>query len=100
MSATAAWGEAPPQDAARAEGRTPNSMRSALAALTLLALALRVTHLGRSLFTYEPNGGPHPIVRCPLTRVSGTSEAVLRAPAVLAGAASVPALWWAARRLG
>lgn len=93
----------------------------ALAALTLLALALRVTHLGRSLFTdetyslalaqrgfghmlglfgYEANGTPYPIVLWPLIRVFGTSEAVLRIPAVLAGTASVPALWWAAKRLG
>jgi mannosyltransferase len=93
----------------------------ALAALTLLALALRVTHLGRSLFTdetyslalaqrgfghmlglfgYEANGMPYPIVLWPLIRVFGTSEAALRVPAVLAGTASVPALWWAARRLG
>jgi len=80
-----------------------------------------VTHLGRSLFTdeafslalaqrdfahmlglfgYEANGTPYPIVLWPVIRVFGTGEAVLRAPAVLAGAASVPALWWAARRLG
>lgn len=89
--------------------------------MTLLALALRVTHLGRSLFTdetyslalaqrgfghmfglfgYEANGTPYPLVLWPLIRLLGTSETVLRAPAVLAGAASVPALWWAAKRLG
>jgi 4-amino-4-deoxy-L-arabinose transferase-like glycosyltransferase len=99
-----------------AVGRT-----GALAALTLLALALRVTHLGRSLFTdetyslalaqrgfghmlglfgYEANGMPYPIVLWPLIRIFGTGEIVLRVPAVLAGTASVPALWWAARRLG
>jgi hypothetical protein len=97
------------------------SVAPALAVLTLLALGLRVTHLGRSLFTdetyslalaqrgfghmlglfgYEANGMPYPIVLWPLIRIFGTSEVVLRAPAVLAGTASVPALWWAARRLG
>ncbi|HEV3070201.1 MAG TPA: glycosyltransferase family 39 protein [Solirubrobacteraceae bacterium] len=94
---------------------------AALATLTLLALALRVTHLDRSLFTdetyslalaqrgfghmlglfgYEANGTPYPLVLWPLIRIFGSSEAVLRVPAVLAGTASVPALWWAARRLG
>jgi mannosyltransferase len=87
--------------------------------LTALALALRVTSLSRSLFTdeayslalaqrsfphmvglfgYEANGTPYPIVLWPLIRIFGTGEALLRAPAVLAGTASVPALWWAARR--
>jgi 4-amino-4-deoxy-L-arabinose transferase-like glycosyltransferase len=42
---------------------------------------------------------PYPIVLWPLIRTFGTGEAVLRAPAVIAGTASVPALWWAARRL-
>lgn len=80
-----------------------------------------MTHLGRSLFTdetfslalaqrgfghmlglfgYEANGMPYPIVLWPLIRIFGSSEALLRVPAVLAGTASVPALWWAARRLG
>lgn len=80
-----------------------------------------MTHLGRSLFTdetyslalaqrgfghmfglfgYEANGTPYPIVLWPLIRVFGTGELVLRVPAVLAGTASVPALWWAAKRLG
>jgi mannosyltransferase len=90
-----------------------------VAALTLLALLLRVTSLSRSLFTdeayslalaqrgfghmfvlfgYEANGTPYPIVLWPLIRIFGTSETLLRLPAVLAGTASVPALWWAARR--
>src|SRR6476646_9607125 len=97
--------------------------RRLLAALTLLTavgLGLRVTSLGRSLFVdeayslalaqrsfghmielfgYEANGMPYPIVLWPLVRIFGTGEAVLRVPAVIAGAASVPALWWAARRL-
>ena len=92
-----------------------------LLAITALALALRASSLSRSLFTdetyslalaqrgfghmlglfgYEANGMPYPIVLWPLIRIFGDGEAVLRAPAVLAGTASVPALWWAARRLG
>jgi len=107
---------------ASATGRKPVGTREKqlLVALTLLALALRVTSLSRSLFTdeayslalaqrglwhmlelfgYEANGTPYPIVLWPVIRIFGTSEAVLRMPAVLAGTASVPALWWAARRL-
>jgi mannosyltransferase len=92
---------------------------AAVLALTALALALRVTSLSRSLFTdeayslalaqrgfghmvelfgYEANGTPYPIVLWPLVRIFGEGEALLRLPAVLAGTASVPALWWAARR--
>jgi mannosyltransferase len=88
-------------------------------ALTALALLLRVTTLSRSLFTdeaytlalaqrsfghmfalfgFEPNGTPYSIVLWPLIRVFGMGEVLLRIPAVLAGAASVPALWWASRR--
>jgi 4-amino-4-deoxy-L-arabinose transferase-like glycosyltransferase len=120
MSATAAPLDTPPAQAAQAQA-LPHTQTLALAALTVLALALRVTHLGRSLFTdetyslalaqrgfghmlglfgYEANGTPYPILLWPLIRVFGTSEAVLRVPAVLAGTASVPAVWWAARRLG
>jgi Dolichyl-phosphate-mannose-protein mannosyltransferase len=120
MSATVAGRQAPRHSEHTSEG-TPRAMRLALTLLTLLALALRVTHLGRSLFTdevyslalaqrgfghmlglfgYEANGMPYPLVLWPLIRVFGTGEAVLRAPAVLAGTVSVPALWWAARRLG
>src|SRR5450759_3959118 len=93
--------------------------RTALLVLTALALLLRVTSLSRSLFTdeayslalaqrgfghmfelfgYEANGTPYPIILWPLIRIFGTSEALLRVPAVIAGTASVPALWWAARR--
>jgi mannosyltransferase len=92
---------------------------AAMFALTAAALLLRITSLSRSLFTdeayslalaqrgfghmvalfgYEANGTPYPIVLWPLIRVFGSSEALLRAPAVLAGTLSVPALWWAARR--
>jgi mannosyltransferase len=92
----------------------------AVAALTALALLLRVTSLSRSLFTdevysvalaqrslahmiglfgYEANGMAYPLVLWPLIRVLGTSAAVLRVPAVVAGTAGVPALWWAARQL-
>jgi mannosyltransferase len=90
-----------------------------LVALTALALGLRVTNLSRSLFTdeayslalaqrsfghmlvlfgYEANGTPYPIALWPLIRIFGTGPALLRAPAVLAGTLSVPALWWAAQR--
>ncbi len=90
-----------------------------IAGLTVLALLLRLTSLSRSLFTdeayslalaqrgfghmlglfgYEANGTPYPIVLWPLIRIFGTSETLLRLPAVAAGTASVPALWWAARR--
>jgi mannosyltransferase len=108
-------------DAGATSAAVGRTQALALAAVTLLALALRVTHLGRSLFTdetyslalaqrgfghmlglfgYEANGMPYPLVLWPLIRVFGTGEAVLRAPAVLAGTASVPALWFTARRLG
>lgn len=90
-----------------------------LLALTVLALALRVSSLSRSLFTdetyslalaqrsfgqmlalfgYEANGTPYSIVLWPLIRIFGTGVTLLRLPAVLAGTLSVPALWWAARR--
>jgi mannosyltransferase len=93
---------------------------AALALLTALALALRVTSLSRSLFTdeayslalaqrgvghmlalflYEANGTLYSIALWPLIRVFGTSEPVLRLPALVAGVASVPALWWAARAI-
>ncbi len=92
----------------------------ALAFLTALALALRVTSLSRSLFNdetvslalsqrsfghmislagYEANGMPYPILLWPLTRIFGTGVTVVRLPAVLAGTASVPLLYWAARGL-
>lgn len=93
--------------------------RQLLVALTLIALALRVTNLSRSLFVdeayslalaqrsfghmlalfgYEANGTLYSIVLWPLIRIFGTSAALLRAPSVLAGALSIPALWWAARK--
>lgn|GEM_PF-880595 len=94
---------------------------SVLLALTVLALALRATSLSRSLYTdeayslalaqrgfghmlglffnYEPNGTPYSILLWPLIRIFGTGPTLLRLPAVLGGTASVPALWWAARRL-
>jgi mannosyltransferase len=92
---------------------------AAVVVLTALALIPRVSSLSRSLFTdeafslalaqrdfghmialfgFEANGTPYPIVLWPLIRILGPGEAVLRAPAVIAGTASVPALWWAARR--
>src|SRR5271166_4298373 len=114
MSAATAAPEAPP---ARP---VPRGEAIAIAALTALALALRTSSLSRSLFTdetyslalaqrgfghmlglfaYESNGTLYSVVLWPLIRVFGTGEPVLRVPSVLAGAASVPALWWAARAL-
>jgi mannosyltransferase len=90
----------------------------ALALLSVLALALRLTSLSRSLFNdetfsyalaqrgfghmislagYEANGMPFSILLWPVTRIFGTSVEVLRAPAVVIGTASVPAMYWAAR---
>jgi mannosyltransferase len=110
---TAASDGAPP-------GVAPRHERAILVVLTALALALRLTSLSRGLFTdeayslalaqrgfghmfglfgYEANGAPYPIVLWPLIRLFGDSETVLRLPAVLAGTAAVPALWWALRRL-
>lgn len=108
--------------AAPRAGAASDSRREALAVglITLVALGLRVTSLSRGIFAdegyslalaqrsfghmvelfgYEANGMPYPIVLWPLIRIFGTSEAVLRLPALIAGVASVPALWWAARRL-
>ena len=91
---------------------------AALVGLTAIALGLRVTSISRGLFTdeayslalaqrgfghmlglfgYEPNGMPYPIVLWPVIRLFGEAEAVLRLPALLAGTAAVPALWWAVR---
>ncbi|HEV3046465.1 MAG TPA: glycosyltransferase family 39 protein [Solirubrobacteraceae bacterium] len=114
---SAALGSTPSRSHALAGAR---AQAWALAALTLLALALRLTSLSRSLFTdeayslalaqrsfghmvvlfgYEANGTLYSIVLWPLIRLFGDGEQLLRAPAVLAGAASVPAMWWAARQL-
>jgi 4-amino-4-deoxy-L-arabinose transferase-like glycosyltransferase len=93
---------------------------AALLALSLLALLLRLTDISRSLFTdeafslalaqrgffhmlslfaYEANGTLYSLVLWPLTRVIGTGEVAVRLPALVAGVASVPAMWWAARLL-
>src|SRR5437764_935401 len=93
----------------------------AVCAVTLVGLLLRVTSLGHGLFAdeayslalaqrgfghmlelfgFEANGMPFPIVLWPLIRIFGTGEAVLRLPSLIAGTASIPALWWAARRFG
>jgi mannosyltransferase len=92
----------------------------ALWALTALALGLRLTSLSRGLFTdeaysfalaqrgfghmlalfaYESNGTLYSVALWPLVRIFGSGEALLRFPAVIAGVASVPAVWWAAREL-
>jgi mannosyltransferase len=115
LSTLLATAGAPPLEAARSS----RAERRALLALTVLALALRVTNLSRSLFIdeayslalaqrsfghmlalfgYEANGTLYPIVLWPLIRIFGTGAALLRAPAVLAGTLSVPAMWWAARK--
>jgi mannosyltransferase len=90
-----------------------------LAAITALALVLRLSSLSRSLFTdetysfalaqrsfgqmlalfgWEANGTAYSVVLWPLTRIFGSGVTLLRLPAVLAGTLSIPALWWAARR--
>jgi 4-amino-4-deoxy-L-arabinose transferase-like glycosyltransferase len=108
--------------AAIAAPRSASSTRretTVILVLSAAALLLRLTSVSRSLFTdeayslalaqrsfghmvelfgYEANGMPYPIVLWPLIRIFGTSEALLRLPSVIAGTASVPALWWAARR--
>jgi len=92
----------------------------ALVALTALALWLRTTSLSRGLFTdelysvalaqrgfghmlvlfgYEANGTLYSIVLWPLLRLFGDGEQLVRLPSVIAGAASVPTMWWAAREL-
>ena len=89
-----------------------------LVGLCALAFALRLTSLSRSLFNdetvsfalsergfghmlglfgYEANGAPYPVLLWPVTRIFGTSVELLRTPALIAGVASVPALWWAVR---
>jgi mannosyltransferase len=115
-STTIAAVAAPPRKRSVSTGET-----AAIVALTVVALLLRVSSLSRSLFTdeayslalaqrgfghmvtlfgYEANGTPYSIILWPLIRILGTGEAVLRLPAVIAGAASVPAMWWAARQFG
>lgn len=116
MSTLLATAETPRPEPARSS----RAERRVLLALTVLALALRVTNLSRSLFIdeayslalaqrsfghmlalfgYESNGTLYPIVLWPLIRIFGTGAALLRAPSVLAGTLSVPAMWWAARKL-
>jgi mannosyltransferase len=104
----------------RRSARSSQQETVAVFALAALALGLRLTSLSRSLFTdetyslalaqrsigrmvalfgYEANGTPYSIILWPLIRLFGTSEALLRSPALLAGTLSVPAMWWAARQL-
>jgi len=110
----------PPAPRRLASGSSRGEL-GALLALIAVALALRATSLSRSLFNdetyslalaqrslghmvalfgYEANGTPYSIVLWPLIRLFGDGEQLLRLPAVLAGTASVPAMWWAARQLG
>jgi mannosyltransferase len=99
----------------------PRGELLALAALSALALALRTTSLSRSLFNdeayslalsqrsigemvklfgWEANGTLYSIVLWPLTRLFGDSVELVRLPSVIAGTASVPAIWWCARQFG
>ena len=48
------------------------------------------------LFGLEANGTTYELVLWPLVRLSDSAE-LMRAPAVIAGAAAVPATWWAGR---
>jgi 4-amino-4-deoxy-L-arabinose transferase-like glycosyltransferase len=94
---------------------------AAVVLLSAIGLGLRLTEVSRSLFTdeayslalaqrslphmfslfgFESNGTPYPIVLWPLIRLFGDSVVILRAPAVAAGVAGIPALWWTARRYG
>ncbi|HYM53756.1 MAG TPA: glycosyltransferase family 39 protein [Solirubrobacteraceae bacterium] len=65
------------------------------------SLALAQRGLGHmvTLFAYEANGVLYSLVLWPLVRIFGTGEPFLRLPAVIAGTASIPAMWWAARQL-
>jgi hypothetical protein len=51
------------------------------------------------LFRFEPNGSLYPIIEWPLIRVFPHSLLTLRLPAVIAGIATVPALYWAGKRI-
>jgi mannosyltransferase len=115
MSASAVAAPAPTQVSRGASSHE----RAAIAALTVAALLLRLSSLSRSLFTdevyslalaqrsfgqmvtlfaTEANGVLYSVLQWPLIRVFGTSEPLVRLPAVIAGTASVPAMWWAARQ--
>jgi 4-amino-4-deoxy-L-arabinose transferase-like glycosyltransferase len=92
-----------------------------LAGLTVVALALRLHHLGFQslnccdepfslalaqrpfgrmfeLFGYEANGTIYPTMLWPLVR-AGESEELIRTPAMVAGVLAVPSVWWAGRVL-
>lgn len=51
------------------------------------------------LFTFEANGPIYPLIEWPLVRVFPHSLLMLRLPAVIAGIATVPALYWAGKRI-
>jgi mannosyltransferase len=109
----------PPIAAVRAAS-PPRPELIAVLVLTGLALILRVTSLSRGLFSdeayslaiaqrgfghmfelfgYEANGTAYELAVWPLIRIFGDSALVLRLPSLIAGVATVPALWWAARRI-
>jgi len=120
VSATTDTAPAPRPRAAAHDAPVRGRERLILLAITAVALGLRASSLSRSLFAdeayslalaqrsfghmlglfgYEANGTPYALVLWPLTRILGSGETALRLPALLAGVASVPALWWAARRI-
>lgn len=93
-----------------------------VAALTVLALLLRIYHLGRKplnggdepytfalsqhpfgemfeLFRFEANGTLYSVLLWPLAQL-GESEELIRTPALIFGVLAVPAVWWAGRELG
>jgi mannosyltransferase len=63
-----------------------------------LALAQRKFPDMLELFGFEANGTLYSLLLWPVSRL-GESEAVLRAPAAVAGVLAVAALWWAGREL-
>src|SRR5437763_9806579 len=120
MTATTAY-SATPRRGRRAGGIGRYEL-AAVTAVTLAGFALRIYHLGfhslnggdepfslalaqRSfghmfnLFGFEANGTLYSVVLWPLIRIFNQSEALIRSPAMLAGALTVPAIWWAGREL-
>jgi 4-amino-4-deoxy-L-arabinose transferase-like glycosyltransferase len=93
---------------------------AAVTSAVLIGVVLRLTRLGERVlsfdeaytvataqrsfldmlgtFRFEANGTLYAILLWPLLRIS-ESEAVVRTPAVIAGLATIPAVFWAAREL-
>jgi 4-amino-4-deoxy-L-arabinose transferase-like glycosyltransferase len=120
MTATTAYSATPRR--ARGAGGVGRYELAAVTVVTLAGFALRIYHLGfhslnggdepfslalaqRSfghmfnLFGFEANGTLYSVVLWPLIRIFNQSEALIRSPAMLAGALTVPAIWWAGREL-